>query len=297
MDKVSRSFALCIQQLKSPLRDWVSLMYLLCRIIDTGEDVPWLHKESRDQFFTLLREKLTDINNKDLLLPTDELFLKKVDPDELQLLKAGETLFKDFHDLPKNVQEVLLNLITSMSLGMQFFLDHYSENNRIKITTYTELNQYCFYVAGIVGEALTRLVAGLEKREVNNKELLQAYHFGLFLQKINILKDQWKDESQNRFFVTDRKRLRASLSLHAEESFEYILQISDQFNDYKIFCAWSFFLGLASLKYIDKSYNNKNDVKIPRLKTLTLMQKIEKIANDNRALTDIYHCYRDKYLV
>src|SRR3954464_11438031 len=41
LDRVSRSFAFCIRQLPSPLKEWVGLSYLLCRVADTIEDAPW----------------------------------------------------------------------------------------------------------------------------------------------------------------------------------------------------------------------------------------------------------------
>src|SRR6185503_11000917 len=41
LDRVSRSFAFCIRQLPDPLRDWVALSYLLCRLVDTVEDSAW----------------------------------------------------------------------------------------------------------------------------------------------------------------------------------------------------------------------------------------------------------------
>ena len=41
LDRVSRSFAFCIKKLESPLRQWVSLAYLLCRVLDTVEDSIW----------------------------------------------------------------------------------------------------------------------------------------------------------------------------------------------------------------------------------------------------------------
>ena len=41
LNRVSRSFAFCIQKLDPPLRQWVSLSYLLCRVLDTVEDSLW----------------------------------------------------------------------------------------------------------------------------------------------------------------------------------------------------------------------------------------------------------------
>ena len=41
LDRVSRSFAFCIAKLDSPFREWTSLSYLLCRVLDTVEDSSW----------------------------------------------------------------------------------------------------------------------------------------------------------------------------------------------------------------------------------------------------------------
>ncbi|MES3038390.1 MAG: squalene/phytoene synthase family protein, partial [Bdellovibrionota bacterium] len=41
LNRVSRSFALAITFLENPLQEWVSMSYLLCRILDTIEDAPW----------------------------------------------------------------------------------------------------------------------------------------------------------------------------------------------------------------------------------------------------------------
>ena len=41
LDRVSRSFAFCIARLEGEMREWVSLSYLLCRLLDTVEDAPW----------------------------------------------------------------------------------------------------------------------------------------------------------------------------------------------------------------------------------------------------------------
>ncbi len=50
LDRVSRSFAFCIRQLPDPLRGWVGLSYLLCRILDTIEDSPCPPSRSRAKY-------------------------------------------------------------------------------------------------------------------------------------------------------------------------------------------------------------------------------------------------------
>ncbi|MCB0390759.1 MAG: hypothetical protein KDD58_05700, partial [Bdellovibrionales bacterium] len=99
-----------------------------------------------------------------------------------------------------------------------------------------------------------------------------------------------------RSFVNDWECMRASLALHAEKSFDYICQINAYNKDYKIFCAWSFYLGLASLPYIDESFKLKKVVKIPRMKALSLLNKIEDSIDDENKLLAIYSDYKNKYL-
>src|SRR4051794_14823635 len=52
LDRVSRSFALCIQKLTPAMRHWTSLSYLLCRALDTIEDSTWASSELQEiQYF------------------------------------------------------------------------------------------------------------------------------------------------------------------------------------------------------------------------------------------------------
>lgn len=296
LNSVSRSFAFCIERLDSPLRDWVSLMYLLCRIIDTAEDVPWKNTKARSHFFSNFREAIKSVNGKELFIKDSE-FLNNLNSQEHLLISDSSKIFKDFHTLDPDLKNIIQDLTLSMSQGMEYFLEQMEKEKTFRIKNSTELNQYCFFVAGIVGEALTRLLGHLDNKEPTREQLFQSYHFGLFLQKINILKDQLKDESQGRYFVYDRKEIREQLIDHADQSFKYIQHITWEHKDYKIFCSWSFFVALASLPYIDKSYQNQKVSKIPRIKTINLIHKVEKMITSNDDLGSVYEKYRRDYLL
>lgn len=60
--------------------------------------------------------------------------------------------------------------------------------------TVEEYNRYCHFVAGLVGEGLSRLfvVSGLESSSLS-KELRLSDQMGLFLQKVNIIRDYLED--------------------------------------------------------------------------------------------------------
>jgi farnesyl-diphosphate farnesyltransferase len=64
-----------------------------------------------------------------------------------------------------------------------------------------QYNRHCHFVAGLVGEGLSRLFAasGLEKASLAS-ELFLSDQMGLFLQKTNIIRDYLEDYVENRAF-------------------------------------------------------------------------------------------------
>eukprot|EP01083_Nonionella_stella_P050861 135161_1 len=68
-------------------------------------------------------------------------------------------------------------------------------------TDIKQYNRYCHFVAGLVGEGLSRLFAasGLEKPSMA-KEIHLSDQMGLFLQKTNIIRDYLEDYVDGRAF-------------------------------------------------------------------------------------------------
>ena len=62
-----------------------------------------------------------------------------------------------------------------------------------------DMDSYCYYVAGVVGEMLTELFCDYSSAiDENHGELMQlAVSFGQGLQMTNILKDIWDDQKRN----------------------------------------------------------------------------------------------------
>jgi len=69
------------------------------------------------------------------------------------------------------------------------------------VKTIDDYNEYCHYVAGLVGIGLVKLFAasGLEDPSIKDQEEL-ANLMGLFLQKTNIIRDYLEDLEQNRIW-------------------------------------------------------------------------------------------------
>src|SRR5258708_9371144 len=81
--------------------------------------------------------------------------------------------------------------------------------------------------------------------------MIFAYRFGLFLEKVNILKDQAEDEEAGRFLVPDRREILASLRADAERALAYLTSLPRAERGYRTFCAWSLMLRAASLPLME----------------------------------------------
>lgn len=291
LERVSRSFAFCIEQLEEPLRRWVGLGYILCRLADTVEDSAWAspaaQKEAFNQFLSFVDHPAEplEISTWAAGFPTD------IPEGEVILLQDAPVFLLDLHELPVATKKIMQRTVSSMVRGMMHFCEQ--NHGSAKPASLAEANQYCFFVAGIVGELLTDLVAaGAPEYQPSERTYTDGFHFGLYLQKINLLKDQRKDETEKRYLVPDRIEMRSSLVLHAERSLRYIQSIPLSCRGYRIFCAWSFFLGLVSLPYIDRSWEEKKLTKVSRSQTFLYLGKVLMKISDNAALEKLFEEHR-----
>lgn len=289
LNRVSRSFAFCIQKLESPLREWVSLSYLLCRTLDTVEDSPWGNLELRHEQYAAFDSFVKNSTNEPQVFKWASRFPDAIPEGEKALLADASILFKELHALPREVRTSIEETVLRMSAGMR----HYSNaGNTLRLSNLFEVNRYCYFVAGIVGELLTRLV--LHHRTLWRKQddflsedlIKNAFHFGLFLQKVNLLKDQIEDEKQGRFLVPDRELMLASLRENARGSIAYLTAIPKEEKGYRVFCAWSLFLGAASLPWIAQAFEQKDGSKIPRSITEELLEVVEEMSQQDETLRE-----------
>ena len=104
-----------------------------------------------------------------------------------------------FKRLPSTSQDVIQDITKRMGQGMASFV---GRDLRQGTPTIVEYNLYCHYVAGLVGEGLSRLFSscGLEGGEVASVATTLANTMGLFLQKTNILRDYLEDYVDGRSF-------------------------------------------------------------------------------------------------
>lgn len=285
LDRVSRSFAFCIRQLPEPLRGWVALSYLLCRILDTVEDSGWKTMDEQFAAFGLFDEALLNPAQTERITGWEAQFPPGVVESERLLLADAHLILEDLHALPAPIRALITELVHSMSLGMQ----HFARRRPLKLNTLAEVNQYCFFVAGLVGELLAKLLAKVDPRfHLSQLTLLRAHHFGLFLQKVNLLKDQVNDEKSGRFLIPLREEVEASSAANATQAFEFLLELPVEQIEFRRFCAWSLFLGLESLTVSRQSLSAQTVLKVARRRTEEILAEVEAALSSDGGLRTLF---------
>ena len=291
LQKVSRSFALTIPQLPATLTRPVANAYLLCRIADTIEDEAGLTIDQKQKFFN----DLTHVVHRDLA-PDDfaaELYPRLSDstlPAEHELIKNTPIVMETFFQLNDRQQDVIRQCIETMSYGM---LEFQKVQNPYGLETLTQMNDYCYYVAGVVGDMLTGLFCDYSRQIDKNYDKLMhlAASFGQGLQMTNIIKDLWEDKKRGACWFPrdvfqdagfDLTQLRAGqydpnfgrglktlvgvAHGHLQNALAYTLLIPRQEAGIRKFCMWAIGMAVFTLQNVNthRDYACGRDVKISR---------------------------------
>jgi phytoene/squalene synthetase len=272
LDAVSRTFALCIPRLDPPFRERVALSYLLLRVLDTVEDAPFSDRLLQQRQFNSFRQFLQARPTRSQIDSFRAGFPAGLTEGETALLADADSFLEDAYDLPADAREVIFGAIGRMAQGMAAYARRPAP---LRLLDVEDVCRYCCIVAGLVGELLTRLWAlggGAPPR------ILSAYRFGLFLQKVNILKDQPEDEAAGRFLVPNRRELMASLRADAQGALSYLTSLPRAERGYRTFCAWSLMLGADALAQLGGPRTSR------RAQTMALLARTAEIAQDDEAL-------------
>lgn len=192
--KVSRSFAAVIRQLPASMLVDVLIFYLVLRALDTIEDdTKAFAKDDKNTKVELLLNF-----HKNAL--TDPMWsLDGVgEGDERRLLQEFPKCCRVYSKLRAESRAVISDITQRMAAGMAEFVDKDLGQGTQDVEQY---NRYCHFVAGLVGEGLSRLfaVSGLED-ESFGKQVRLSDQMGLFLQKTNIIRDYLEDYVDKRAF-------------------------------------------------------------------------------------------------
>jgi farnesyl-diphosphate farnesyltransferase len=186
LSKVSRSFSVVIRLLPEELQDAVCVFYLVLRGLDSIEDDTSIGKETRIALLSDFHKFLED----------PDWHISDVGSDEnyKMLLEHFYKVIACYSQLDQKYQQVIQSICKEMGQGMIKYLDKEIEDT-------DEYNEYCYYVAGLVGEGLSELFVSSGKEDgllMHSKDLQIA--MGQFLQKTNIIRDIREDLDEGRSF-------------------------------------------------------------------------------------------------
>lgn len=288
---VSRTFALTIPQLPADLRKVVTNAYLLCRIADTLEDEPALSAVQK----TLLQKRFLAVLRGEekaqrFARQVTPLLSQATSPDERELLANTPLVVRCTHSLAAPQQQALVKCVSIMCLGM----GHYQDNASLEgLADLGEVDRYCYYVAGVVGEMLTELFCqhSGDMHEQRAEMLALAPSFGQGLQLTNILKDLWEDRQRgvcwlprqefqefgvdvaslapgrsDPAFATALRYMVGIAHAHLRHAFRYTLMIPAKETGIRRFCLWAIGLAVLTLRRIDArpTYCTGRQVKVSR---------------------------------
>ena len=190
--KVSRSFAAVIRQLPDGVLVDILVFYLVLRALDTLEDDMFAY-DSVEQKVKMLQE----FHTKALVDPkwsVDGIG----EGDEKRLLQEFPKCHRIYAALNPDSRAVIADITKRMAFGMAEFVDKDLGQGTLNVQEY---NRYCHFVAGLVGEGLSRLFAAtkLESPSFSDEAYL-SNQMGLFLQKTNIIRDYLEDYVDKRAF-------------------------------------------------------------------------------------------------
>jgi farnesyl-diphosphate farnesyltransferase len=195
--KTSRTFALAIPLLPQPTRTTVSLAYLLFRVADTLEDGAAWERAARTTALADLCDAMRTLDDARARELADRWTKNPpcAHAGYRELLSALPELFDAIRQLPAESRATVIDHATRTAEGMSRLVTD--------VKSVEELRAYCYVVAGIVGELLTRIflhdAPALEsvQRELEETMVL----FGEHLQLVNILKDERDDAGDGRSFM------------------------------------------------------------------------------------------------
>lgn len=291
LEGVSRTFALTIPQLPPVLAKPVSNAYLLCRIVDTIEDETALSSTEKRKFCQQFVRVVQGNEAAELL--RDELgprLSTVTSPAEHELIHLIPRVIAITHSFDPPQREALASCVEIMANGMAEFQDR---DLRYGLANMEEMSNYCYYVAGVVGEMLTKLFCHYSPEIAAHRDEMMklAVSFGQGLQMTNILKDLWDDHARgvcwlprdifgqcgfdlrklkpghnDPKFCEGFKHLIGIAHGHLKNALAYTLYIPSRETGLREFCLWALGMAVLTLRKINKNlyFSDSSQVKITR---------------------------------
>jgi farnesyl-diphosphate farnesyltransferase len=217
---VSRSFYLSLRILPRPLRDPLSLAYLLARATDTIADTAELPLELRTESLLDLAGAIQGTAPGDTGTRVRDAFApRQRDEAERALIETLPTAVEWLESLDDSDRHEVREVLKRINQGQRLDLERFGAGTGIhSLPAASDLDEYTYLVAGCVGEFWTRICFAHLRNFSDRTEpemLALGVQYGKGLQLINILRDLGSDLRAGRCYLPAEEL--HSLGLKPEE--------------------------------------------------------------------------------
>ncbi|HLR79471.1 MAG TPA: phytoene/squalene synthase family protein [Bacillota bacterium] len=249
LKKTSRTFYIPIKLLKKPLRQTVGSAYLCMRAIDEIEDHEQLSADVKQYLLRSTSELLTKEFD-------EEAYRRLVEPYQADLPEVTLRLADWITFCPPEIVDKVKESTSVMAKGMAEWVE-----KDWQIRTEEDLDNYTYYVAGLVGVMLSDIWSWHDGTETD-RDL--AIGYGRGLQAVNVLRNQDEDAVRGvRFFPDNwtRDDMYAYASENLKKADEYIKDIDNR--NILLFCKIPLALAKKTMKAMKsgKEKMSRNEVK------------------------------------
>ena len=195
---VSRTFAITVDVLDEPMASYICVGYLLCRVADTIEDAEGISPGDQARLLRLYDRTLDPDDEYDAEAFVDAVSEHLPEPEDRdedwQVVADAPRVVRAFEQFSPDVRRAITPPVRELVDGMAMFVERYQETGGLRIQSREELEEYCYYAAGTVGNLITNLVTRGDVDSERRSHLYdRAEEFGLLLQLVNIAKDVHDD--------------------------------------------------------------------------------------------------------
>ncbi|MCY4287863.1 MAG: phytoene/squalene synthase family protein [Aestuariivita sp.] len=315
LEDVSRTFALTIPQLPSPLRETVGNAYLLCRLADTIEDETLLPSEQKTELGERLIAVIAgDDDPAEFAQALQNALSSSASSGEHDLVTNTPKVIFLTHSFTETQRNAIERCVRIMTRGMMEFQRNAGLEGLKDLDT---MGQYCYVVAGVVGEMLTDLFCAHSADISSRRDRLFALaaSFGQGLQMTNILKDMWDDRRRgacwlprdifektgvelksvvngqdNPKMVTGIRELIAIAQQNLDNALRYVMLIPASEIGIRRHCLWALGMAVLTLRSIHTRpvFSKGDDVKISRRSVKAVILTTNLLARYNFALRILF---------
>jgi farnesyl-diphosphate farnesyltransferase len=316
LPRVSRTFAISIEALPEPLRTTIRVSYLLCRIVDTIEDDPSLERGRRAELFELFRSLVQD--DAASPAPLERAFVGGSESHDRELCRNAGAAFRVFRRVQRPLADAARPHVLEMASGMAEYTERWRGPGQLTVLRDREdLERYCYFVAGTVGNLLTDVFIATEKglSAATRDGLKQrSVAFGLGLQMTNIVKDVTADRARGWCFLPatfcerrgiapedllDRGRRIAAMNVvrdvadlayrNLDEAIEYTVLLPCSARDVRLFVLVPLVLALATLGLVRESpavLEPGKTVKVSRATVASVLARADAVVQDDQGIRE-----------